>query len=43
MMLPIHKLPSGVRNSLKGLDYFFANGWMKEYSSYIIFELTKLS
>ena len=43
MMLPIHKLPSGMRNSLQGFDFFIANGWMKEYSSYIIFELKKLS
>jgi ubiquinone/menaquinone biosynthesis C-methylase UbiE len=41
MMLPVHKLPSGIRNPLKRMDYVLANGWLKQYSSYLIVELLK--
>ena len=41
MMLPVHKLPSGIRNPLKRMDYALANGWLKQYSSYLIVELVK--
>ncbi len=41
MMLPIHKLPNGIRNSLLKTDFALANGWLKEYSSYLILELKK--
>lgn len=41
MMLPIHHLPSAMRRRLVSVDYALANGWLKEYSSYLIFELVK--
>ena len=41
MMLPIHKIPVRMRNSLRKIDYSLANGWLKEYSSYLIVELVK--
>lgn len=41
MMLPVHKLPVGIRKPLQRFDYALANGWMKEYSSYLIVELIK--
>ncbi len=41
MMLPLHRLPECMRKSLLKLDYSMANGWMKEYSSYLICELIK--
>lgn len=41
MMLPLHRLPERMRKSLLKLDYSMANGWMKEYSSYLVCELIK--
>lgn len=41
MMLPVHKLPRALRKPLQSADYFLANSWLKNYSSYIIFELQK--
>jgi ubiquinone/menaquinone biosynthesis C-methylase UbiE len=41
MMMPVHKLPRQVRKPLQRADYALANGWMKNYSSYLIFELKK--
>lgn len=41
MMLPVHKLPHGLRRPLTKLDFALANGPMKEYSSYLVFELVK--
>lgn len=43
MMLPVHKLPARVRGPLKRMDYALANGWLKQYSSYLIVELIKPS
>ncbi|MCR5820133.1 MAG: class I SAM-dependent methyltransferase, partial [Bacteroidaceae bacterium] len=43
MMLPVHKLPVGIRKPLQKIDFLLANGWLKEYSSYLLFELVKLS
>ena len=41
LFLPVHKLPEGMRGKLQNLDYRMANGWMKETSSYLVFELVK--
>lgn len=41
MMLPVHKLPVFMRKPLVGFDYALANGFLKEYSSYLVFELVK--
>lgn len=41
MMLPVHKLPVSIRKPLIKLDYALANGWLKQYSSYLIFEMQK--
>ncbi len=41
LFLPIHKLPDGMRSWLVDLDYWLANGTMKENSSYLVFELVK--
>ncbi|MBQ0021880.1 MAG: class I SAM-dependent methyltransferase [Prevotellaceae bacterium] len=41
MMLPVHKLPVSVRKPLTSLDFALANSMIKEYSSYVIFELQK--
>jgi len=41
MMLPVHKLPVSMRKPLIKLDYAMANGWLKQYSSYLIFEFVK--
>ena len=42
MMLPVHKLPRCMRKPLTGIDYALAGSFLKEYSSYIIYELVKL-
>lgn len=41
MMLPVHKLPVGLRRSMLKLDFAMANGAMKDYSSYLVYELVK--
>lgn len=41
LMLPIHALPSFIRKYLYSLDYMLANSWLKEYSSYLVYELVK--
>ena len=41
LFLPVHKLPEGMRGRLPGLDYRLANGWLKETSSYLVYELVK--
>ena len=41
MLLPVHKLPDRMRSSLLKRDFAMANGRMKEYSSYLVFELVK--
>lgn len=41
MMLPVHKLPQTLRSPLRRIDFALANGWLKEYSSYIVVELVK--
>ena len=41
MMLPVHKLPVALRKPMLPIDYVLANGWLREYSSYLIFELVK--
>ncbi len=41
LFLPVHKLPEGLRGRLLKTDLRMANGWMKEISSYLIFELVR--
>lgn len=41
MMLPVHKLPVGMRKSLQNMDFALANGMLKSYSSYLVYELVK--
>ncbi|MBQ1351517.1 MAG: class I SAM-dependent methyltransferase [Oscillospiraceae bacterium] len=41
LFLPVHKLPAGMRSRLVQPDFRLANGWMKENSSYLAFELIK--
>lgn len=41
MMLPVHKLPVGLRSNMVNLDFALANGVLKEYSSYLVYELVK--
>jgi SAM-dependent methyltransferase len=41
LMLPIHRLPHGVRKYFNWLDYLLANSFLKKYSSYLIIELVK--
>lgn len=41
MMLPVHELPEKMRDRMKRMDYALANGWLKQYSSYLVFELVK--
>ena len=41
MMMPVHKLPVKVRRPLQKVDFLLANSWLKEYSSYLVFELVK--
>jgi len=40
-MLPIHKIPESWRPRLTSFDYALANSFMREYSSYLVFELVK--
>ena len=39
MMLPVHQLPVRLRHYLQRFDYTLANNCMKDYSSYLVFEL----
>jgi ubiquinone/menaquinone biosynthesis C-methylase UbiE len=41
MLLPVHQLPVRLRKPLQRTDYAMANGWLREYSSYLVFELQK--
>ncbi len=41
LFLPLHKLPEGLRGRLVDLDFRLANGWLKETSSYLVFELIR--
>ena len=41
LFLPVHKLPEGLRGRLQGMDLKLANGWLKETSSYLVYELVK--
>lgn len=42
MMLPVHKLPKSIRRPLQRTDYALANSFLREYSSYLVFQLRKL-
>lgn len=42
MMLPVHKLPVRIRKVMTGFDYAMANSFLKSYSSYLVYELTKI-
>ena len=39
MLLPVHKLPNWMRMPLLKIDSRLANGFLKKYSSYLIYEL----
>ena len=41
MMLPVHKLPKALRKPLVSADYVLANSLIKQYSSYLVYELIK--
>lgn len=41
LFLPIHRFPVAWRSSLLRADRRLARGWLKNYSSYLIFELRK--
>lgn len=41
LLLPIHRLPEAMRSRLTELDLRLANGWLKELSSYLVFELVR--
>ncbi len=41
MMLPVHKLPVWMRKGLVKFDYLLANSFLREYSSYLVFEFVK--
>lgn len=41
LFFPIHRFPDFFRKFLVPLDSFLANSFLKEYSSYLIFELEK--
>lgn len=41
MMVPVHKLPVGMRKAMLSIDFQMANGWLKEYSSYVVYEFIK--
>ncbi len=40
-MLPVHKIPKSWRQRLNAVDYALANSFLREYSSYLVFELIK--
>lgn len=42
MMMPVHRLSVKVRRPLQKVDFLLANSWLKEYSSYLVFELVKV-
>lgn len=41
LFLPVHKLPEAMRGRLVDLDLRLANGWLKEGSSYLVYELVR--
>jgi ubiquinone/menaquinone biosynthesis C-methylase UbiE len=41
MFFPLHRIPKGLRNLMVGFDYFLANTFFKNYSSYLVFNLEK--
>ena len=41
LMLPVHRMPERMRKPLLKFDAWLANGWLKQYSSYIVCELVK--
>ncbi len=41
MMLPVHRLPSFMRRFMRGFDSVLTRSPLKEYSSYIVVELTR--
>ena len=42
MLMPVHKLPVRIRKAMTGFDYAMANSFLKSYSSYLVYELTKI-
>jgi SAM-dependent methyltransferase len=42
LFLPIHRIPKKIRMRLIGVDFHFANSFLKKYSSYHVYEMTKM-
>ena len=42
LFLPIHRFPKTVRKAFVKLDTFLCRSFLKEYSSYLVFELKKI-
>jgi ubiquinone/menaquinone biosynthesis C-methylase UbiE len=41
LFLPIHRIPKKIRMGFIGVDFLFANSFLKKYSSYHIYEMIK--
>jgi SAM-dependent methyltransferase len=41
LFLPIHRIPKKIRMRLIGVDFLFANSFLKKYSSYHVYEMIK--
>jgi ubiquinone/menaquinone biosynthesis C-methylase UbiE len=41
LFMPIHRFPNKIRHFMMPIDRLLCNSWIKEYSSYIVFELVK--
>jgi ubiquinone/menaquinone biosynthesis C-methylase UbiE len=41
LFLPIHRIPNKIRMRLIGVDFLFANSFLKKYSSYHVYEMIK--
>jgi ubiquinone/menaquinone biosynthesis C-methylase UbiE len=41
LFLPLHRIPKSLRKMFLTIDLFLANSFLKNYSSYLIFELEK--
>jgi SAM-dependent methyltransferase len=42
LFLPIHRIPKKIRMRFIGVDFLFANSFLKKYSSYHVYEMTKI-
>lgn len=41
LLVPIHRLPKLIRPAFTKMDYWLANSFLKEYSSYLVIEMNK--